>query len=297
MAPSHRTIATNGIALHVAEQGDGPLVLLCHGFPELWYSWRHQLDALAAAGYRAVAPDLRGFGASDAPAGAEAYGVLEHCEDLAGLIDALGEEQAVVVGHDWGAAIAWQMAVSHPERVRAVAGLSVPFVPRAPAPPIEILRRHLGEDFYMVWFQEPGVADAALARDVRRSLATPLVWNAEWVEAEEEVRVPRFMSEEDLGVFVQAYERTGFTGGLNLYRNMDRNWERTAHLADRHVTQPALFLTGSRDPVRSFMPAEAMDGWVDDLRASVVVEGGGHWIQQERPAEVDAALLEFLRGL
>ena len=177
---AEQRIATNGIELHVRGEGEGPLVLLCHGFPELGYSWRHQVPALVAAGFRVLAPDMRGFGQSSGPSEIEAYDIASLCGDLCGLIDACGESAAIVVGHDWGANLAWQMALRHPERVRAVAGLSVPFVPRAPGPPIAIMRAHLGEDFYIVWFQEPGVADAALARDVRRTLTTARVWTAQW---------------------------------------------------------------------------------------------------------------------
>jgi pimeloyl-ACP methyl ester carboxylesterase len=182
--------------------------------------------------------------------------------------------------------------------VRAVAGLSVPFVPRAPAAPIPIMRRHLGEDFYIVWFQQPGVADEALARDVRRTLTTSRQWTSDW--AAEDGHLPKrapWMSEEELAVYVREFERTGFTGGLNWYRNIDRNWELTAGVAERHVVQPAFFLTGELDPVRRFMPAEAMQGWVDDLRAQIVVPDAGHWVQQQAPDAVNAALLEFLRGL
>ncbi len=158
-----RRLAANGIELQVLDEGEGPLVVLCHGFPELAFSWRQQVPALTAAGYRVVAPDMRGYGGSSAPAEVEAYDIVSLCGDMSGLLDALGEQRAMFVGHDWGAWLVWQLAVLHPERVRAVAGLSVPFVPRAPAPPVEIMRRHLGEDFYIVWFQKPGVADAALA--------------------------------------------------------------------------------------------------------------------------------------
>jgi pimeloyl-ACP methyl ester carboxylesterase len=171
-------------------------------------------------------------------------------------------------------------------------------VPRSPAPPVEILRRNLGEDFYIVWFQEPGVADAALARDVRRTLTTSRQWTAQW--AEEDGRPPEppaWMSEQELGVYVETFERTGFTGGLNWYRNIDRNWELTAPFAERRVEQPALFLTGELDPVRTFMPAEAMRGWVTDLREEVVVPGAGHWVQQQEPDVVNATLLRFLGGL
>jgi pimeloyl-ACP methyl ester carboxylesterase len=297
MDPAHRRVAANGIELHVAELGEGPPVILCHGFPELWYSWRHQLPALAEAGYRALAPDMRGFGRSSIPSEVEAYDVLTLCGDLVGLLDDLGDEKAVFVGHDWGATVVWTLALAHPERVAAVAGLSVPFAPRAPAPPVELMRRGFGEDFYIVWFQEPGVADQALARDVRRTLTTTRVWTSEWAEAEEESRVPGWLTEEELRVYVDAFERTGFTGGLSYYRNIDRNWELTEPLDGRRVEQPALFLTGSRDPVQRFMPPEIMDGWLTDLREKVIVEGAGHWVQQERPEEVNQALLRFLREL
>ncbi len=292
---SERAIAVNGIELNVVDEGDGPLVVLCHGFPELAFSWRHQIPALVRAGYRVLAPDMRGFGASSAPPQIEAYDVATLCGDICGLLDAVGEQSAILVGHDWGANVTWQLAVLHPERVRAVAGLSVPFVARAPAAPIPIMRRHLGEDFYIVWFQQPGVADAALASDVRRTLTTSRQWTAEWASEDGARREPPpWMSEQELDVYVQAFERTGFTGGLNWYRNIDRNWELTEQVADRRIDQPALFLTGELDPVRRFMPAEAMHGWVTDLRAEIVVPGAGHWVQQQAPEAVNAALLEFL---
>jgi len=291
-------LATNGIELQVTDEGRGDLLVLCHGFPELAFSWRRQVPALTEAGFRVVVPDLRGYGASSAPVEVEGYDVVSLCGDLCGLLDALGEQEATFVGHDWGAWLAWQLAVLHPARVRAVAALSVPFVPRAPAPPLPIMRRHLGEDFYIVWFQRPGVADTALAADVRRTLTTSRQWTSQWAEeVGSEPRLPTWMSEQELAVYVDAFERTGFTGGLNWYRNIDRNWELTAPVAARGVSQPALFLTGERDPVRGFMPAEAMHGWVSDLRAEVVVPGAGHWVQQEAPEAVNSALLEFLQGI
>jgi len=293
-----RRVATNGIELQVLDEGRGDLLVLCHGFPELAFSWRRQVPALTEAGFRVVVPDLRGYGASSAPVEVEGYDVVSLCGDLCGLLDALGEQEATFVGHDWGAWLAWQLAVLHPARVRAVAALSVPFVPRAPAPPLPIMRRHLGEDFYIVWFQRPGVADTALAADVRRTLTTSRQWTSQWAEeVGSEPRLPTWMSEQELAVYIDAFERTGFTGGLNWYRNIDRNWELTAPVAARGVSQPALFLTGERDPVRSFMPAEAMRGWVSDLRAEVVVPGAGHWVQQEAPEAVNSALLEFLQGI
>jgi pimeloyl-ACP methyl ester carboxylesterase len=293
----HRQLAVDGVELHLAEAGVGPLVVLLHGFPELWYSWRHQLPALADAGYRAIAPDLRGYGRSSAPPEIEAYALEAVCGDFIALLDRLAEDRAVFVGHDWGAAVAWQLALEHAERVGAVAGLSVPFVPRAPAEPMSLLRRARGEDFYMVWFQEPGVAERALERDIRRTVTATTVWTAAWAQADEQPPLPAWLTEEDLKVYVNAFERTGFSGGLNYYRNIDRNWERSEHLADLRIEQPALFITGSRDPVKQFMPAEAMDGWVTDLRGVIEVEGAGHWVQQERPDEVNDALLRFLGSL
>jgi pimeloyl-ACP methyl ester carboxylesterase len=290
----------NGIELALFEHRSprGPVVILLHGFPELGFSWRHQIGPLVDAGYHVLVPDLRGFGGSDAPPEPEAYAVDVLAGDVLGLIDHAGAETAIVIGHDWGADLAWKTAWLHPDRVSAVGGLSVPFVPRAPAPPLGILRRHLGEDFYMVWFQEPGVAEAALERDVRRTLSTPDVWTAAWAaDTTENPPTPSFLSDAELQVYVDAFTRTGFRGGLNYYRNLDRNWERTASVADRRITQPALFLTGERDPVRRFMPAEAMNGWVTDLRVNAVIPHAGHWVQQHAPEAVNSYLLTWLADL
>ena len=290
----------NGIELAVAEYGSrgGRVLVLLHGFPELGFSWRHQVGPLADAGYRILVPDLRGFGNSDAPPDPEDYAINVLARDVLGLIDNADAETAIVIGHDWGADLAWKTAWLHPDRVSAVAGLSVPFAPRAPAPPLGIMRRHLGEDFYMVWFQEPGVAEAALERDIRRTLATPRVWDAAWAaDTTEDPPTPSFLTEDELQVYVDAFTRTGFRGGLNYYRNIDRNWERTATVAERPITQPALFLTGERDPVRLFMPAAVMDGWVTDLRVNGVIPAAGHWLQQQAPGAVNAHLLTWLAGL
>jgi pimeloyl-ACP methyl ester carboxylesterase len=291
-----REVDAGGLRMQVADAGAGPPVVLIHGFPELWYSWRHQLRDLAAAGFHAIAPDMRGYGGTDRPARVEDYDAATLAGDVVALMGAFGHERFAVVGHDWGANVAWELARRHPERVSVVAGLSIPFVPRAPAPPIAILRRHAGEDFYMVWFQEPGVAEAALERDVMRTLRTTEVWDAGWAQRDtDSPRRPEFWSEEDEELYVSAFSRTGFTGGLNWYRNIDRNWERSADIAERKVEQPALFLTGERDPVRRFMPAEAMNGWVTDLRESIVVDGAGHWVQQQAADAVSEALVRFLR--
>jgi pimeloyl-ACP methyl ester carboxylesterase len=288
------------VELHVSETGtaDGPALVLLHGFPELGYSWRHQIPVLAGAGYRVIVPDMRGFGLSDSPPNVDAYSIDALASDVLALLDDAGVERGIVIGHDWGAEVAWKTAWMQPDRVAAVAGLSVPFVPRAPAPPIGLLRRGLGEDFYMVWFQEPGVADAALAKDVRRTLASTRVWTNSWArDDEDDPLTPRFMTEAELDRYVEAFERTGFTGGLSYYRNIDRNWELTEAFERRRIEQPAMFLTGERDPVRQFMPSEAMDRWVLDLRANVIVPGAGHWVNQEAPDTVNAALLNWLREL
>jgi pimeloyl-ACP methyl ester carboxylesterase len=291
---SHSTVRVRDIDLHVAEKGDGPPVLLMHGFPELWYSWRHQIHALADAGYRAVAPDMPGFGASSAPAQVERYDLLELCADMAALLDALAIERAAIVGHDWGSTVAWQFALSQPDRSACVAGISVPLVPRSPVAPLGIMREHLGEDFYIVWFQEPGVAEEALARDVRRTLLTPAVWTPDWAARTDETpAVPPYMDEDDVAVYVDEFSRTGLRGGLNWYRNIDRNWERTAQWDDQAVEMPALFMAGSRDSTMKWMSPEVMKGRVSDLRVQIV-DGAGHWLQQERPDEVNRALLALL---
>jgi pimeloyl-ACP methyl ester carboxylesterase len=300
---SESLVSIDGIQLNVIDEGDGPLVVLCHGFPELAFSWRRQVPALAAAGYRVLAPDMRGYGRSSAPAAIEDYDIVALCGDLCGLLDRCGEQSAAFVGHDWGAIVVWQLAILHPERVAAVAGLSVPFMPRPPVPPLEIMRSVQGEDFYIVRFQEPGVADAELAQDVRRTLSLMLAGatsrtNEFWAGREgETLQLPEWISDEELAVYVEAFERTGFTGGLNWYRNFDRNWELTESVADRRVEQPAMFLTGELDVVRRFTSTEGMTEWVTDLRSNTVVPGAGHWVQQEEPEIVNRTLLEFLGGL
>ena len=294
---AHQQIQLGEIELHVAECGEGEPVLLLHGFPELWYSWRHQMQAIAASGRRAIAPDLRGFGGSSSPEAIEAYDIEQLTGDLVGLLDALEIDAATVVGHDWGSDLAWKFALTKPQRVSAVVGISVPYVPRAPAAPTTLMREHIGEDFYIVWIQEPGAAEAALGADVRRTLATREVWNAEWAARHDEPPTPPWMSDDDLQLYVDEFTRTGFTGGLNWYRNLDRNWEQLAAYDGRTIDQPALFITGSRDPVRAFMPHEAMTGSVTDLRDVVIIDGAGHWVQQECPEEVDEALIGFFDKL
>jgi pimeloyl-ACP methyl ester carboxylesterase len=294
LSGSHSLVAANGIELHLVEQGVGPPVILCHGFPELWFSWRHQLPALAAAGYRAVALDMRGYGRSSIPTEPESYDVITLCADLVCLLDVLAEEKAVFVGHDWGAAIIWEVARMHPEHVAAVVGLSVPFVPRMSTPPLDLLRATQGEDFVITWFQESDEADRVFASDVRRVLTSSELSRAKWCEPSTAGAPPPWLSEEELAFYVKEFERTGFTGGLNYYRCIDRNWKLIEPFADRRIEQPALFMVGSEDWIPSYMPVELMDEWIPDLRAKITIEGAGHWLQQECPREVNAAVLRFL---
>ncbi|WNG35324.1 alpha/beta hydrolase [Archangium violaceum] len=312
---THRTLKTNGIHLHIAEAGKGPLVLLLHGFPESWYSWRHQLQALADAGYHAVAPDVRGYGRSDKPQAIEAYSMKTLLADYIGLLDALGEETAVVVGHDWGAPMAWNSAALYPERYRAVVGMSVPYLGRSPMPPTQVFKSTFGETwFYVLYFQEPGVAEAEFEADIPRTMRTMLTGIPGFDPTTNAVQtkkkgdkfltgldtpstLPAWLSEDDLAYFVKEFESSGFRGGLNRYRNMDRDWKELPELATVKIEQPALFITGEKDPVRGFGPTDAMKALVPNLKDMLVIPDAGHWIQQERPAEVNAALLAFLKEL
>lgn len=306
----HRTVAANGISMHLAETGAGPPVVLCHGFPELAHSWRHQLPALAAAGYHAVAPDQRGYGRTDVPKEVEAYDIVHLTGDLLGLLDGLGEDRAVFVGHDWGAIVVWALALIAPERVRAAVGMSVPFTPRTPVPPTELFEAlSRGGFFYILYFQAVGPADRELGSDPRRTMARILCGPAfahrtlpregtgllDTIGDPEEL--PPWLTEEDLEHYATEFARTGFTGALNWYRNLDRNWELMESHAEAKVTVPALFVAGEKDPVLKMIAPEIMDGWVTDLRGSILVPGAGHWVQQERPDEVNRHLLEFLSGL
>lgn len=318
----HRTLELNGISLHVAEAGKGPLVLFCHGFPESWYAWRHQLPALAEAGYRALAPDLRGYGGSSCPERVEDYALLALLGDLVALLDALDAPRAVIVGNDWGATLAWQAALLRPDRFCAVAAFGVPFMGRAPFAPTKIFPQSENELFYTLYFQEPGLAEAELERDTRQSLGkiiyaasgeagprqpgdgTPnpfgMVSRGRGLLGPLPERLPAWLGKDDLDVFVRAFQGSGFRGGLNYYRNLDRNWEQQAAFAGLKVEVPALYAVGERDtglaiPGMGEIIAQ-MPNFVPKLRKSLVVEGSGHWLHQEKPAELNRLLLEFLRG-
>jgi pimeloyl-ACP methyl ester carboxylesterase len=292
-----RSIETNGITLNTWVIGEGPLVVLCHGFPELAYSWRHQLGPLVEAGYRVAVPDMRGYGGSSRPAAVDAYDIVTLAEDIVGLVRALGEQKAVLVGHDWGAAVVWHTALAHPGSVRAVAGLSVPFMPRPPASPLEIIRRRMGEDYYMSWFQVVGPADRALMVDIERTLTATGQLTADWAANPDRPVRPSWLSESDLDVYAESFRRSTFTPGLNYYRNIDRNWRLTAALDGARIHQPALFLTGSEDIVGAVMSGAALEEFCDDLRGIITIPQAGHWVQQEVPGAVSDALVGFLAGL
>jgi len=319
---AHRTIRANGIRLHVAEQGDGPLIVLCHGFPESWYSWRHQLAALASAGFRAVAPDMRGYGRSDRPDAIDQYTLFHLVGDMVGLLDALGESQAVIAGHDWGAPVAWHSALLRPDRFRAVIGLSVPYFPRPPVAPTSVMPRTADADFYQLYFQAPGVAEAELERDARQTIlkllyaasgdaprpATPgadvgLVSRSGGFLAGMPVpsTLPSWLDTADVDFYGAEFARTGFRGGLNWYRNIDRNWELMAPFAGSKVTVPALYIAGDRDLVVAFRGVDKLianlKAFVPQLRGTIMLPGCGHWTQQERSAEVSSAMIDFLRRL
>lgn len=317
----HRFIDTNGIRMHLAEQGEGPLVVLCHGWPESWYSWRHQLQALADAGYHAVAPDQRGYGQTDQPEAIEAYHILNMTADIVGLVHALGEEKATIVGHDWGAPVAWHCALLRPDMFHALALLSVPY--RQPAwtdiRPTEAMKLLEGDQhhFYQRYFQEPGKAEKELEADIRKSVVGFLYsasgdpppekrWRFLFNKEERLLdtltipsTLPSWLTEEDVDFFVQEFTRTGFRGGLNWYRNIDRMWELTKFLTGARIQQPSLFVAGEVDVVIT-MARQAFDSLEEampNLRKKVLLPGAGHWIQQERPGEVNQLLLEFLSRL
>jgi pimeloyl-ACP methyl ester carboxylesterase len=326
MEIQHRTIETNGIRMHIAEAGTGPLVVVCHGFPELWYSWRHQLPALSDAGYHVVAPDMRGYGQTGGPDAIDQYTIFHLTGDMVGLLDALGEQTAVIVGHDWGAPVAWHAALFRPDRFRAVAGLSVPFRARSggTTPPSAVWPKRDGVMFYQDYFQEPGVAEEDLSADATTTMRRLLVSasgdgaNGPWKGGAAEVgmvplaagftgsigepeALPAWLSAGDVDYFASEFARTGFAGGLNWYRNIDRNWQLSAPFTGALVQQPALYIAGDRDAVLSFRGVDLLiqnlTRFVPNLRKTVILPGCGHWTQQERPDEVNAELISFLNAL
>ena len=310
---TQRRVPTNGIELNIAEQGEGPLVLMLHGFPESWYSWRHQFAPLAAAGFHAVAPDMRGYGKSDRPQNIDAYNQVEVINDIVGLIPALGYETAIVFGHDWGAPTAWGCALHHPDKFPAVGVLSVPFSPRSPVQPMPAMREIFkGQFFYQLYFQEPGVAEAEFEKDIRTALRKFLYLGAGEADLSglagkgpdddlltslpDPAVLPPWLSAADLDFYTAEFTRSGMRGPLNYYRNHDLTWELTRG-APEQIRQPAMFVAGERDGV-VVMAAEAlkkMPERVTDLRINRLIPGIGHWTQQEAPAIVNEEMLRFLK--
>jgi len=319
IAIDRRQADINGIRLAYDEAGAGPLVLLVHGWPELAHSWRNQIAALAAAGYRVVAPDMRGYGDSGAPSAVEDYTILHLVGDMVGLLDHLGATEAVIVGHDWGAIVAWHAALLRPDRFRAVAAMSVAHTFRAPKAPVATFRGRGFDGFYWIYFQKPGMAEAELERDVARSLRmiyhaasgdVPADWHWRAVVPEggglldttlEPASAPAWLAPDDFARYVAAFAKTGFRGGLNWYRNLDRNWALMAPFGDARIRQPALFIAGERDPTLRIGGRRdrlaAMEEAVPGLRGKLLIPGAGHWVQQEAAERVNAALLEFLRSV
>ncbi len=318
-APSFRVIRSNGVNLRCAVDGAGPLVLMIHGWPESWYSWRHQIAPIRDAGYRVVVPDMRGYGGSDKPRAIEAYDMESLIGDVIGLIDHFGEQQAILIGHDWGAPIVWNTTALHPERVRAVAALSVPYSPRGKISSIELWRQiYANRFFYQIYFQQPGVAEAEFEADIRTALrkiyfsgsgdAPKGLFRADKSpgarmldDLPDPQVLPQWLSDADLDYFVAQFQHSGFHGPLNRYRNQQRDWERLTALNGVRIVRPACFIAGKRDGVLKFVPnvdlVENMKRWVDDLRVCELIDGAGHWIQQEKPVEVTNLLLGFLASL
>ena len=322
MTITHRTVETNGIRMFLAEAGPatGPLVVMCHGFPESWYSWRQQLAALAEAGYHAVAPDMRGFGQTDKPEAVDQYTMLHHVGDIVGLLDALKAPTAVIVGHDWGGPVAWNSALLRPDRFRGVVGMSVPFFPRGIAPPTQTMPKTDDKIFYQTYFQTPGVAEAEFERDTRETLRMfQLLWSGEGDPALREQaimvdrnggffsgktvpdKLPAWLTHADIDFYASEFKRDGFRGPLNWYRVMDRNWELTAPWAGARVMTPAMYIVGADDMLLRFRGMDKLvpnlEMFVPNLREKIIVPDSGHWIQRQRSDVVNAALLRFLRGL
>ena len=319
-------VYANGIELHYVEHGSGPLVLFCHGWPESWYSWRHQLQAVGDAGYRAVALHMRGYGKTTQPEDVEAYTISSLVGDVVGSVAGLGESEAIVVGHDWGGPVAWYSALMRPDVFRAVAVLSVPFNPPFPLPAgidlNDVMRESAaGRQYYRLFFQEQGVAEADFGRDVRKSMLGVLYvfsgdivrdqiheigWDGHFpideTMTEQFVipeKLPEWLTEADLDFYVKEHTAAGFSGGFNWYRNIKRLPAHLAPFVGKSLEQPALYLYGEHDLVAGNTPEalHSMQATLPDLRKCLKFEGAGHWLQQERADEVNKELIEFFASL
>lgn len=317
---NHGFLQTNNIQMHYVEAGKGDLVILLHGWPECWYSWRSQIPALADAGYHVVAPDQRGYGQTDCPGPIESYNIAELAADIVGLVHAFGDKRASVIGHDFGSVVAWHCALLRPDLFRSLALLSVPYIPRSShgRSPTEMMKRLSGEKmFYQLYFQEPGRAESSFEADVRESLRR-LFYSASGDAAPNEKakfifdrsetlfevltspeELPEWFTEDDLDYYTDMFAGTGFRGGLNWYRNLDRNWERTPFLAGAKITQPVLYLAGEEDDVVTLY-RRSINNLLKNapkLWKSILIPGAGHWVQQERANEVNKLLIEFLAAI
>ena len=308
--PQPRFIETNGIRMALYEQGDGPTVILLHGFPELAYSWRHQLPALAAAGYRAIAPDQRGYGRTDCPPHLDDYRIQTLVSDIRGLLDSLNLERATFVGHDWGALLLWHLSLVCPELIESQVILNIPFYARPPVDPIKLMRKKLGNDFYIVNFQDSDEADRAFAADpahfftmmMRKGQITReqydrlppgrKIVNLLAVMAREKSAGQPLLNDEELGYFANAYAHSGFTGPINWYRHWSGNWA-SLEGVEQTVRVPTLFIGAENDVMIAPEHIEAMKRHVTDLEVHMIANCG-HWTQQEKPGEVNELILEWL---
>ena len=316
--PSFVTVHNGAIDLRVAVTGSGPLILCIHGWPELWYSWRHQMEHFAARGFTVAAMDVRGYGASSNPPEIEAYRLTELCADAAAVIDELGGGEAIVFGHDWGAPIAWNTARLHPDKVRAVAGLSVPYTPVGPVSPLELWReRYEGKFFYQLYIEQPGVVEAEVGADTASALrriyygASGDADRSLFVEKGPDAGLldgtvdpdpfPEWMSPADLAVYVEAFEASGWVGPFNRYRAQGIDADELGSLPNGALQQPAAFVAGELDGVRHFVPGldlfDFAPTFFTDFRGSTIIPGVGHWVQQEAPDATNAALAAFVDSL
>ncbi|GFZ13745.1 alpha/beta-Hydrolases superfamily protein [Actinidia rufa] len=310
----HKMVNINGINMHVAEIGDGPPVLFLHGFPELWYSWRHQMLSLSSRGYRAIALDLRGYGDSDAPPCSTNYTALHIVGDLVGLLDALELEQVFLVGQDWGAVIAWYFCLFRPDRIKALVNMSVAYRPRHPSiKPIHAMRAMLGDDFYICRFQEPGEAEEEFGRTDTAKLMKTILSNRDprppcvpkeigfAAFYETPTTLPSWLTEEDIDYYATKYSQTGFTGGLNYYRAMDLTWDLTGAWTGAQIKVPVKFIIGDLDltyngpGVKDYIHKGEFKEDVPLLEDVVVMEGVAHFINQEKPEETSAHIFDFIQ--